>query len=332
MLKNVPTYGMSLRIVLALTLLVLSALPLMVAAQDMMDDSVFFSIRRYDGIDLATMEDIESITREGFVPILSGSDGFIGYYVVYTAEDVLVAINLFESREQSLASNEQAREFVEESLAPLLPNPPQIVEGSVDIGFVELLEGMNEGEVGSLFASVRIYDGFDSQDRDAFVTLVEDGFLPIMRDSDGFFGYYLMNDGADRVAAISIFDSEASAMTSNEAAADFVAENLTQYLPNAPSITAGRVGIAALADVNEVVNLIDDRTFVSIRVYDGVDPADHDEIVRIGDEGLPADHARERWLRRLLLAAGRGQAGGDQHVRFGGASIGVQRGGTRLCR
>ena len=49
----------------------------------------------------------------------------------------------------------------------------------------------------------------------------------------------LINDGADGVAAIRIFDSEASPMASNSAAADVVAGNLTQYLPTAPSIAAG---------------------------------------------------------------------------------------------
>ena len=274
MQRKVFPFGLNLTIVLALTALLLSSLPFTVAAQDMMDDRVHISIRHYDGIDPANNAKLERITREGFVPIISGSDGFIAYYVVYPTDGTGVTISIFETHEQASASNEQARDFVVEHLAPLLPNPPQIVEGELNIGFVEMLHGMADGAVGALHASVRIYDGFEADELDEFVTIVEDGFLPIMRGTDGFFGYYLMNDGADQVSAVSIFNSEATAMASNEAARAFVAENLTRFLPNAPSTTAGRVGIAVLADVHEGENLIDDRVFASIRIYEGLDPDD----------------------------------------------------------
>ena len=246
MQRKVLPFGLDLAVVLALTALLLSSFPFAVAAQDTTEDSVYISIRHYDGIDPADNPKLERITSDGFVPIISGSDGFIAYYAVYPTDGTGVTISIFETREQALASNEQARDFVVEHLAPLLPNPPQIVEGELNIGFVEMLHGMSDDSVGGLHASVRIYDGFEADELDEFVAIVEDGFLPIMRGTDGFFGYYLMNDGADQVSAVSIFDSEATVMASNEAAREFVAENLTRFLPNAPSITAGRVGIAVL--------------------------------------------------------------------------------------
>lgn len=293
------------RVLLAIVVVFAAALPFTVGAQDMTEDSVYISIRRYDGIEPENMAEIESVTRQGFSPIINGSEGFLGYYLTSSEGDRLFTVSLFKTREQALASNEMARSFIQENLAPLLPNAPQIIEGTVDIGFVEMLDGMADGDVGSLHASVRIYDGFDSEDRNEFVTIVEDGFLPIMRESDGFFGYYLMNDGADAVAAISIFDSEASAIASNEKARDFVAENLTQYLPNAPSITAGRVGIAVLTGVNDGANLIDERMFVSIRVYEGLAPDEQDEIVRIVDEGfLPIMRESDGFVAYYLLPAG----------------------------
>ncbi len=290
-----------------LSIAMLLAAHLTVGAED---SSVFISIRRYDGIEPGNMGAIERITREGFVPILSGSDGFLGYYLVFSAEDELAAVNLFETQEQALASNELAREFVVENLAPLLPNPPQIVEGSVDIGFVEMLHGMGDSSVSGLFAGVRIYDGFETEDLASFVSTVEDGFLPQMRESDGFFGYYLMHDDAGMLVAVSIFDSEASALASNEKARDFVAENLTAYLPENPLITSGRVGIAVLKDVNDGANLIDDmmdegQVFVSIRVYDGVDPADQNEIARLVDDGfLPIMRESDGFVAYYLLPAG----------------------------
>ena len=221
----------------------------------------------------------------------------------------MLAISLFETEEQASASNDAASDYVAEHLAGLVPNPPLIVEGTVHIGFVEMLDVMGNGDVSSLYTSVRLYDEFETDNLDHFVSTVEDGFLPLMRETDGFFGYYLMDNGAGALAAISIFDSEASALASNEKARDFVTENLTAYLPNDPSITSGQLEVAALAAVNDGANLIDDMmddsVFVSMRVYDGVDPIYHDEIVRLADEGfLPIMRESEGFVGYYLLLAG----------------------------
>ncbi len=268
-------------IVLMLVLLIALAIP--AGAHDSTGDSVFVSIRHYAGLDPDGQDELYRLTAEGFLPLIRESEGYIGYYWLHEGEDV-VAVSLFESQEQAAASSESAREYVAANLAHLVQGPPRTVEGQVDIGFVEMLDGMGDGAVSSLHASVRIYDDFEADDLAEFVAIVEDGFLPIMRETDGFFGYYLMNDGAETVTAISIFDSEASSLASNENAREFVAENLTAYLPSAPAIVSGRVGIASLAGLNDGANLIDDSpVFVSIRVYDGVDPMDRDEIVRLVD-------------------------------------------------
>ena len=139
--------------------------------------------------------------------------------------------------------------------------------------------------------------------------LSKSGFLPIMRESAGFFGYYLMHDGAGAVSAISIFDTEASALASNEQAREFVAENLTAYLPNDPLITAGRVGIAVLADLNDGANLIDDTSmetaFASVRIYDGVNPQDMETIIRLTAEGfLPILRDSDGFIAYFLLPEG----------------------------
>lgn len=280
--------GRGLRVLLALSALLLAALPFTVGAQEA---DVFASIRRYEGVDPArmdmTMAEIARITSRDFVPMLRELEGFIGYYWVYTDADALAAINIFETREQALASNVLARDYVVENFAELVSGPPLIVDGPVDISFIETLDGASEADVGSLFASVRIYDGFEMDNLAEFVRAVADGFLPLMRETDGFFGYYLMNNGAGTVAAISLFDTEASALASNEKARDFVAENLAAFLPTAPLITSGRAGIAVLTGVDGEADLLDDhRVFASVRLYDGVDPADQTEIARLAAEGF----------------------------------------------
>ena len=271
---------------------------------NLIDDDIFVSIRVYDGVDPDDIAEIQRYAAEEFVPFISASDGFIGYYW-WPQGDKVVAMNLFTTPEEASASNEAAQEQVAEYLAPLLPNPPQILEGFVDIGFVETLDGMTDRDFSSLHASLRIYDEFSADSMSEFVGLVEDGFLPIMRETDGFFGYYLLHDDEGRLGALSIFDTETSALASNDKASDFVAEYLTAFLPNAPQIISGRVRIAVLSAVNDGANLIDEDVFVSIRVYDGVDPADRDEIVRLVDPGfLSIMRESDGFVGYYLLPAG----------------------------
>ena len=299
----------SLTVTLLLTLVMLMVSPLTLFADGAMDeDSVFVSIRVYDGLEPNDTGELYRRTAEGFLNIIGESEGFIGFYWLHSGENV-TTISLFATEAQASASNETARDYVAEHLAGLVPNPPMIVEGAVDIGFVDMLNGTGDNQFNSLHASVRVYDGFEASGLEEFVTILEDGFLPLMRETDGFFGYYLMHDDAGMVSVISIFDTEASALASNENARDFVANNLTAFLPSSPLIVSGRVGVAALASVNDGANLIDemmeDSNFVSIRVYGGVDPADRDEIVRFADDGfLQIMRESEGFVGYYLLPAG----------------------------
>jgi len=51
---------------------------------------------------------------------------------------------------------------------------------------------------------------------------VREGFVPLMRQMQGFKGYYLLDGGPDVLITISMFDSADEAFASNERAADWV--------------------------------------------------------------------------------------------------------------
>ncbi len=303
MQKNLSPSSTSVKLLLAVALLLLAALPLTVAGQGMMPDEVFVSIRLYDDINPEAMDAIRHHTEAGFLPHIRGSEGFIGYYWLPDGER-LATINLFASAEAAAASNEAARDYVAAHLAPLLPNPPLLIEGTVRIGVVQALDAMAADASGPLHASLRLYEDFATDDLAAYVETVEEGFLPLMTGSDGFFGYYMLTNDAGQLAALSVFDSEASALASNEKARDFVAENLTQYLPNAPLILNGSVGIAALAEQRGGMNLIDNRRFISVRMYTGLDAARQDDIVAIVEDGfLPIMRGSDGFIGYFLLFA-----------------------------
>ena len=70
---------------------------------------------------------------------------------------------------------------------------------------------------------------------------VNEGFIPIIKDADGFLAYYVVDAGAGEVATVSVFEDQAGAEESVRMAADFIRQNLAALLPNPPEITAGEV-------------------------------------------------------------------------------------------
>jgi hypothetical protein len=70
---------------------------------------------------------------------------------------------------------------------------------------------------------------------------VNEGFIPIIKDADGFLAYYVVDAGAGEIATVSVFDDQAGAEESVRMAADFIRQNLAALLPDPPEITAGEV-------------------------------------------------------------------------------------------
>jgi hypothetical protein len=71
--------------------------------------------------------------------------------------------------------------------------------------------------------------------------LVEDRFLPRIREIPGFIKYYGVDCGDGLVAFINFFEDEAGAEESNTIASEWVKENLANYFPLPADITAGKV-------------------------------------------------------------------------------------------
>ena len=74
---------------------------------------------------------------------------------------------------------------------------------------------------------------------------VEREFLPILRAVPGFVSYMYMEGGQewgrDVLATTSIFDNREGAEESVRRAAKWVGDNLTEFAPSQPVITAGEV-------------------------------------------------------------------------------------------
>ena len=57
-------------------------------------------------------EELTRRIKEGAIPVISGVDGFMGYYVVYAPDDTVIAISLFNNFASAEESNKRALAWI----------------------------------------------------------------------------------------------------------------------------------------------------------------------------------------------------------------------------
>ena len=73
---------------------------------------------------------------------------------------------------------------------------------------------------------------------------VKDGFVPLLRDLPGFKNYYLLDGGQDTLISIRVFESADQAFASNETAAEWMRDNVMEFVKGMPEVMAGDVIVA----------------------------------------------------------------------------------------
>jgi heme-degrading monooxygenase HmoA len=89
-----------------------------------------------------------------------------------------------------------------------------------------------------VYASVRRYSG-NAELAEALSSRADE-VRSVISEIAGFQAYYLIDADGDAVT-VSVFDSEAGAQQSNEAAAAWLKENMPDVAPATPEISAGEV-------------------------------------------------------------------------------------------
>jgi hypothetical protein len=65
------------------------------------------------------------------IPIISGVEGFMGYYVIYAPDDMVTTISVFSRVEEAEESNRRALAWIDENLGPLLVGAATATAGPV---------------------------------------------------------------------------------------------------------------------------------------------------------------------------------------------------------
>ena len=85
---------------------------------------MFVAIRYYQ-TDPGSVNEVVRRVKEGFVPLIRDTPGFVSYLVLAPSEreDELVSVSVFESQEGAEESNEKAEAWVRQNLSELLLLP-----------------------------------------------------------------------------------------------------------------------------------------------------------------------------------------------------------------
>ncbi len=85
---------------------------------------MFVAIRYYQ-TDPDSVDEVARRIKEGFVPLIRNTQGFVSYFVLAPSEreDELVSVSVFESKEGAEESNEKAEDWVRQNLSELLLLP-----------------------------------------------------------------------------------------------------------------------------------------------------------------------------------------------------------------
>ena len=65
--------------------------------------------------------------------------------------------------------------------------------------------------------------------------------MPLLRVLPGFREYYLLEGGQDVLVSVRVFDSADEALASNEIAANWMRDNVLEFVKGMPEVIAGNV-------------------------------------------------------------------------------------------
>lgn len=97
-----------------------------------------------------------------------------------------------------------------------------------------------------MYASIRQYRLVPGSAPE-FSRHVNQGFIPLVRDTDGFVSYQAIDAGNDSWLSVTVFETKEGAEASAALAADYVAKHLQPMIEGAPSVVGGELVASARA-------------------------------------------------------------------------------------
>ena len=90
---------------------------------------MYAAIRRYEGIDPSSTDEVVRLSTSSVVPMLRAMPGFVAHYVVNAGDGVWASVSIFEDRDQAEASTRSILERIKQEYAAVFPNAPSSQRG-----------------------------------------------------------------------------------------------------------------------------------------------------------------------------------------------------------
>ena len=91
-----------------------------------------------------------------------------------------------------------------------------------------------------MYAVVRHYH-FKKEDSEKIDKIIQESFVPLLKESQGFVRYYWLDTGEGEGASLSVYNDKAGADESIRIAASFVKEQMSTLLTQKPEVIEGPV-------------------------------------------------------------------------------------------
>jgi hypothetical protein len=95
-----------------------------------------------------------------------------------------------------------------------------------------------------MYTAIRTYTTSDPRE---VRRLVQQEFVPIVKDLPGFIGYYLVDAGDGKIASITVCDEREDVEESTKRAADWVRDRLSSLITSGPEVMIGDTVVSETA-------------------------------------------------------------------------------------
>jgi hypothetical protein len=165
------------------------------------------------------MDELMRRVDDGFAERISAQDGFVSYHAIDLGDGDIITVSVFGDPRQAEASRELSRRWIETELDGIELERLETLRSEI-----EPLHAASGREICSLRRYV-LWEG----PIDELLHRVDISFAERVQGIDGFRGYMVFELGNYEIVALTFFRDRAGAEASDQLAARFVREELSDF-------------------------------------------------------------------------------------------------------
>ena len=196
-------------------------------------------VRQYKLKASQEIDPLVETVRSGFLPMVSGQPGFIGYSVAHSEQGDLVTTGFFQDKAAAENSTRLAADWVRDNLAGAVEGPPKVIQGEVRI------QERRPGDAGyGALRRVKLQPGKLNEALD----LMRDKLVPLLTQISGFVSLAIIEAGPDEAVSLAAWRDRAAAQEATQQAMGFMLSNAAHLIAGPPEMIDAEI---KLREVNE---------------------------------------------------------------------------------